>query len=244
MFLVIVVLMAAYFFYGRNTSYEVRVTNVPVGSSVKLNGSPIAVSDDRGAAVLQNIKSGEHTVTIEHPTRSCDTITIRDTVKEVVAQCKEIKAASTDDCGNIKFGEDDKAERCYNSALDALPDPFTPEDLVKALNILIINFASASSEVPQKRLAALKKGAEFIRKLPATVVLEVGGHTDSDGEPDSNKVLSEARSKAVKEVLMKFGVKSDMLQTKGHGSTVAIATNDTEDGKYRNRRIEYSVLRK
>lgn len=244
MFLVIVVLMAAYFLYGRNTSYEVRVTNVPVGSSVKLNGSPIAVSDDRGAAVLQNIKSGEHTVTIEHPTRSCDTITIRDTVKEVVAQCKEIKAASTDDCGNIKFGEDDKAERCYNSALDALPDPFTPEDLVKALNILIINFASGSSEVPQKRLAALKKGAGFIQKLPSTVVLEVGGHTDNVGQAASNQTLSDSRSSSVKDVLIRFGVKSDMLQTRGYGPSKPLTTNDTEDGKYRNRRIEYSVLRK
>ncbi len=244
LFFVIVALMAAYFFYGRNTSYEVRVTNVPVGSTVKLNGSPIAVSDDRGAAVLQNIKSGEHNVTIEHPTRSCDAITIRDTVKEVVAQCKEIKAGSTDDCGNIKFGEDDKAERCYNTALDALSDPFTPEDLVKALNILIINFASGSSDVPQKRLAALKKGAGFIQKLPSTVVLEVGGHTDNVGQAASNQTLSESRSSSVKEVLVRFGVKADMLQTKGYGSTVALTTNDTEDGKYRNRRIEYSVLRK
>lgn len=243
-FFAIIVLGVAYFVILRDTSYEVKVVNVPIGSTVKLDDSPIAVSDESGSAVLTNIKAGKHVVTIDHPTRSCEKQEITDTVKEVMARCKEIAAAPSDDCGNIRFGEDDKAERCYNSALDALPDPFTAEELVKALNILIINFASGKFDVPPTRLAALKKGAGFIQKLPSTIVLEVGGHTDNVGQATSNQTLSESRANAVKDTLVKFGVRSDMLQTRGFGSEKPLTTNDTNDGKYRNRRIEYSILRK
>ena len=163
-----------------------------------------------------------------------------------MAACTDVKAASTDDCVNFKQGDDDKAERCYNSALDALPDPFTAEDLVKALNILIINFDTAKYDVPPVRLAALQKGAGFIKKLPAGVVLEVGGHTDNTGDTDRNQKLSEARATAVKNALVKFGVADATLQTRGYGSKVSRpdADNNTENGRYRNRRIEYSVVKK
>ncbi|MCV4601117.1 hypothetical protein OFC63_34385, partial [Escherichia coli] len=70
-----------------------------------------------------------------------------------IARCKAQTVKPTDDCVNIQLGEEDKAERCYNAALDGLPDPFTAEQLVKALNILIINFESGKFDVPPKRLA-------------------------------------------------------------------------------------------
>jgi OOP family OmpA-OmpF porin len=75
-------------------------------------------------------------------------------------------------------------------------------------------------------------------------VIEVGGHTDSDGSDAANQALSESRAKAVREALIKFNVKPEMLTEKGYGESKPIKTNDTEDGKFQNRRIEYSAVKK
>ncbi len=247
-FFAIVVFAIVYFLIQRDTAFEVTVKGAPLGSTIQVDGSPLAVSDEDGSSRLKNLKAGEREISIVHPTFTCEKRKVsggNGVIPEpIIARCTPIAAKTTDDCGNIHFGEDDKAERCYNSALDALPDPFTAEALVKALNILIINFDSGKSDVPAVRLNALKKGAGFIQKLPSGIVLEVGGHTDNVGQPASNQTLSDARANAVKAQLVKFGVTDTILQTSGYGSTKPITTNDTVDGKYRNRRIEYSIVKK
>ncbi len=247
-FFAIVVFAIVYFLIQRDTAFEVTVKGAPLGSTIQVDGSPLAVSDEDGSFRLKNLKAGERVISIVHPTFTCETRKVTGgngvNPEPIIARCTANAAKSTDDCGNIRFGEDDKAERCYNTALDALPDPFTAEALVKALNILIINFESGKSDIPPVRLAALQKGAGFIKKLPPGTVLEVGGHTDNVGQPASNQSLSEARAIAVKAQLVKFGVADSTLQTRGYGANKPITTNDTVDGKYRNRRIEYSIVGK
>ncbi len=247
-FFAIVVFAIVYFLIQRDTAFEVTVKGAPIGSTIQVDGSPLAVSDEDGSFRLKNLKAGEREISIVHPTFTCEKRKVTGgngvNPEPIIARCTAIAAKATDDCGNIHFGEDDKAERCYNSALDALPDPFTAEALVRALNILIINFESGKSDIPPVRLAALQKGAGFIKKLPQGIVLEVGGHTDNVGQPASNQSLSDARANAVKAQLVKFGVADSTLQTRGYGATRPITTNDTVDGKYRNRRIEYSIVRK
>ena len=77
-------------------------------------------------------------------------------------------------------------------------------------------------------------------------MLEVGGHTDNVGQPGPNLALSEARASAVKDTLVKFGVNGSILQTRGYGSTKPRTDVDgnTELGKFLNRRIEYSIVKK
>ncbi len=249
-FFAIIILAVVYLIIFRNTSFEVTVKGAPPGSTVQVDGSPLGVTDEDGSFRLQNLKAGEREIQVVHPSFTCESrrVTSNNGVnpEPIIARCTAVAAKATDDCVNFKQGDDDKAERCYNSALDALPDPFTVEDLVKALNILIINFDSGKSDVPPVRLAALQKGAGFIKKLPAGVVLEVGGHTDNVGQPASNQTLSDARAAAVKNALVKFGVSDATLQTRGYGPTKPRpdADNSTDNGRYRNRRIEYSVVKK
>jgi outer membrane protein OmpA-like peptidoglycan-associated protein len=111
---------------------------------------------------------------------------------------------------------------------------------------LIINFESGSFEIPNVRLAALKKGADFIKMLPPEVVLEVGGHTDNQGQPAANQILSENRAKAVQAKLIAFGVRPEVLQTRGYGANNPRpgADNNTEQGRFFNRRIQYSIVKK
>jgi outer membrane protein OmpA-like peptidoglycan-associated protein len=148
------------------------------------------------------------------------------------------------ECAVIKRGEFDKAERCANLALDQLPQNYSAEELTKALNIYIINFASGKFNIPPRNMTFLKRAASYIVKLPATTMLEVGGHTDNRGDKNRNQTLSENRAKAVKDALVVLGVKSEMLQTKGYGDTKPAVPNDSEDNRFLNRRIEYTVLSK
>jgi outer membrane protein OmpA-like peptidoglycan-associated protein len=252
-FFAVIVLAVVYFLIVRDTGFQATVKGAPPGSTVRVNGSQWGVTDADGSIKLPILKEGEtKKVEILHPSYTCQPTDVKSengvvSPNPIIAHCQQITVQPGEDCSNIHLGEFDKAERCYNLALDSLPDPFTADDLVKALNILIINFESGKSDVPPVRLAALQKGAGFIVKLEKMVpgvVLEVGGHTDSDGNDASNQTLSESRANAVKTVLTKFGVKPETLQTKGYGSTRPKSDNNTDQGKFFNRRIEYSVVKK
>ncbi|MBL8124086.1 MAG: OmpA family protein [Pyrinomonadaceae bacterium] len=249
-FFAVAVLGIVYFFIIRDSSFKVTVKGAPPGSDILVDDKLLAVSNENGDSEIPNLAPGKRTITISHPSFTCQPIQVEGgrgvNPEPVIARCQAQAVKTTDDCANIQIGEEDKAERCYNAALDALPTPFTPEQLVKALNILIINFNTGSSEISPRRIVALKKGADFIKRLPADVVLEVGGHTDNVGQPGPNLALSEARASAVKDTLVKFGVNGSILQTRGYGSTKPRTDVDgnTELGKFLNRRIEYSIVKK
>ena len=70
-----------------------------------------------------------------------------------------------------------------------------------------------------------------------------GGHTDNQGGAAGNQKLSQSRAEAVRAFLIKQGVKAAMLTSKGYGETKAVASNDTEEGRFKNRRIEFSVVK-
>jgi outer membrane protein OmpA-like peptidoglycan-associated protein len=248
-FFAVAVLGVVYFFILRDSSFEVTVKGAPPGSDVKIDEKLLAVSDENGDSKIQNLAPGKKNITITHPSFTCDPISVeggRGTNPDpVIARCKASQAVqNTGDCTNFEPGEDDRAEACYNAALAALPDPYTAEQLLKALNILIINFETAKFDVPARRYAALQKAASYIKKLPADVIIEIGGHTDNAGVPANNQRLSENRANAVKDFLVKNGVNGSILQTRGYGADRPKRDNSTDNGKYMNRRIEYSIVAK
>jgi outer membrane protein OmpA-like peptidoglycan-associated protein len=67
----------------------------------------------------------------------------------------------------------------------------------------------------------------------------VEGHTDATGNAASNQTLSEARSKAVVEKLVSMGISADRLSSAGKGQTTPIADNSTDEGRAKNRRVEF-----
>ena len=74
-----------------------------------------------------------------------------------------------------------------------------------------------------------------------TILVEVAGHTDSTASDEYNQKLSEKRAKVVYSYLVDHGVSADRMTWKGYGESQPIATNDTEEGKARNRRTELIV---
>jgi OmpA-OmpF porin, OOP family len=71
--------------------------------------------------------------------------------------------------------------------------------------------------------------------------IEVAGHTDADGDDVANQTLSEKRAQAVVNYLVKAGLPADRFTATGYGSTQPVASNDTDEGKAQNRRIEFLV---
>ncbi len=73
---------------------------------------------------------------------------------------------------------------------------------------------------------------------------EVRGHTDSTGKPSYNKKLSERRADAVVEYMIKNGISPERLVAKGFGETKPIASNKSREGRKKNRRTEFFILKK
>ena len=72
----------------------------------------------------------------------------------------------------------------------------------------------------------------------ATLKIKIEGHTDNTGTQADNKILSEARAKAVVDVLLKKGITKDRLSSAGWGQEKPVADNRTEEGRTKNRRVE------
>ncbi len=127
--------------------------------------------------------------------------------------------------------------------LTSLQSGFAPKDLIAALNKSIVNFPSDSAEVPASMDAFLRSAATDLKQLRAGHVIEIAGYTDNTGDPALNVALSQKRAEAVRDALIKDGADPAMLIAKGYGSADPIASNDTPEGRLRNRRIEYRVVK-
>lgn len=102
----------------------------------------------------------------------------------------------------------------------------------------IVEFESGSANLTSLGLGILDDMAGVIQSLgdkPVTIT----GHTDNVGNPTANLALSNERAEAVKQYLIGRNIDATRLSTTGKGDADPIASNDTEDGRTRNRRIEF-----
>ena len=105
-----------------------------------------------------------------------------------------------------------------------------------------IFFDLDKDEMKIESLSELKELAEFLETNP-DLRIEISGHTDNQGTADYNEDLSLRRANAVTNYLVeREGIATDRLETKGYGASQPIASNDTEEGRAKNRRTEFKVL--
>lgn len=129
------------------------------------------------------------------------------------------------------------------NAIYGLNETSTAEDFVKALNLQIINFATASNNIPDDNKEILDLAAEKLTQF-SDIKLKIIGHTDVAGNYEANKVLSQKRAQAVYDYLTSKGVAGERLEVLGVSSDHPIATNATEQGRFQNRRIEFAIADK
>ncbi len=122
---------------------------------------------------------------------------------------------------------------------DDLPKPVEEPMKVGAVIILEgINFASGSYQIDAGSDEILEKAYVTMRDNPE-IFVEISGHTDSQGGYERNITLSQNRAGAVKEWLVAKGIDGSRIEVVGYGPDKPIASNDTPDGRYQNRRIEF-----
>ncbi len=103
-----------------------------------------------------------------------------------------------------------------------------------------INFDFAKSEIKPSSYGYLDRLAETLIRTNAHIVVK--GHTDNIGPEEVNLKLSKERALNVTQYLRDKGVPSSRLSTEYYGMSRPIATNDTEEGRARNRRVEFEIL--
>ena len=106
-----------------------------------------------------------------------------------------------------------------------------------------INFVFNSDQLTTPAQETLNDVAAALIGQP-TLNVQIVGHTDSVGSPNYNRKLSQKRAAAVSQYLVSKGVSAGNLQATGMGPSKPIASNDTEEGRAQNRRVEFVVLNK
>ncbi|CAN7601167.1 OmpA family protein [Phenylobacterium sp. LjRoot225] len=103
-----------------------------------------------------------------------------------------------------------------------------------------VTFGVDKADIQSRFYPAMDAVADTLRQYPQTTI-DIVGHADSTGADDYNRALSERRAASVASRLVSNGVLRDRLFVAGRGEAQPIASNDTEDGRARNRRVEVVV---
>jgi len=104
-----------------------------------------------------------------------------------------------------------------------------------------IGFLPDSTDFKAEEGERLERIAEVLRQVPDAKLL-IEGHAASTGRPEGEKKLSAERAQRIADELAKRGIKRENCITKGHGSERPIASNETEEGRMQNRRVEITIL--
>ena len=103
-----------------------------------------------------------------------------------------------------------------------------------------LHFATGKTYILPESEGALGDLATFMREHQGVSIF-ITGHTDNVGSDEANMRLSEGRANAVRDELIKRGVDAGRIEAAGKGETEPIATNDTDEGRAKNRRVEFTI---
>jgi OOP family OmpA-OmpF porin len=115
-----------------------------------------------------------------------------------------------------------------------------PPPVQKKIVLRGVNFDFNKANIRADAVGILREAATILKDNP-NVQVAVEGHTDSIGSDQYNLKLSLQRATSVKQFLVKEGVPDARLSVRGLGKTQPVASNDTDDGRAQNRRVELKV---
>lgn len=114
---------------------------------------------------------------------------------------------------------------------------------IAELNMSNIHFATDRADLSPESCRALDRIGRLLTEWP-DLRIELAGHCDSRGSVQYNEALSIRRAKAARNYLLKYfsTIAPSAVTTVGRGKTQPVASNDSDDGRARNRRVEFKVL--
>jgi outer membrane protein OmpA-like peptidoglycan-associated protein len=116
--------------------------------------------------------------------------------------------------------------------------PLKTNEVIR-LNNLFFDFGKA--ELRPESFPELDRLAAFLIQR-SSIVIELTGHTDNVGSDENNLQLSKERVQAVKTYLVSQGVQEQRMKTIGYGETKPLASNASEEGRQKNRRVEFRIV--
>jgi outer membrane protein OmpA-like peptidoglycan-associated protein len=147
----------------------------------------------------------------------------------------------------------DTEDHCENSLPEATVDAYGCSSQpqvqfgfttikVGEVNIEYVTFEYDTAVLTPESRARLDEIIAAIRRLPESAIT-VSAHTDERGSAEYNQELSERRALAVRQILVERGISAGRILAVGYGESQPIADNGTEEGRRRNRRVEFLVER-
>jgi outer membrane protein OmpA-like peptidoglycan-associated protein len=106
-----------------------------------------------------------------------------------------------------------------------------------------LNFQTGTTQLTPQSVATINDLSQIMKAYP-NARFELSGYTDNTGAAEANQQLSLDRANAVKQALVNGGVEANRVNTAGYGQEKPIASNDTEEGRAKNRRLELTVTAK
>jgi OmpA-OmpF porin, OOP family len=142
-------------------------------------------------------------------------------------------------CGTVLSVE----EGSFNYNLANFMLKGSDSELPKRIVFDHLNFDSATTRLTPESNSTVTNLTAILKCYPAMQV-QLEGHTDSTGDADLNKKLSLDRANAIRDLLVQSGVDTARISTDGWGQERPIASNDTDDGRAKNRRTELIVVKR
>ncbi len=137
-------------------------------------------------------------------------------------------------------GVPNSRDKCPDTRAGAVVD-LDGCEIEAVIDLRNVNFEFDSATLKSSATAKLDSASELLA-THGSVIVEVAGHTDSVGSESYNQNLSERRANSVRDYLLAKGIDSSRMTARGYGEARPIASNDNEEGRADNRRVELIVL--
>lgn len=152
--------------------------------------------------------------------------------------CLQTPAGTTvDETGCIADSDHDGVLNTNDTCPNTLKGVEVDETGCAKSFVITINFAHDSNKIPDEKKEAVKKLSDFLKENPSYSIAIIG-HTDSDGSNVYNLKLSKKRAEALKSALYDLGIDESRMRASGEGESSPIASNETQEGRDKNRRLE------
>ena len=230
-----------------------KCPGTPSGAVVDKNGCP---DDTDGDGVVDGIDRCPDTpARVKVDAKGCPIDSDNDGVYDGIDRCPNTPAGAKVDSQGCPSDADndgvsDGIDRCPNTPAGAKVDETgCPAEVKKFLDTGLISstdimFDFNKATLKPESKAALDKIGNILIQAP-DLKIEIGGHTDAKGSDKYNLKLSDERAKAVHDYLKKnfSQINPDNLVSKGYGESKPVASNDTDEGRTQNRRVEFKILK-
>jgi outer membrane protein OmpA-like peptidoglycan-associated protein len=225
----------------------------PAGVKVDTRGCPMDSDRDGVADDVDQCPNTPMGAKVD--AKGCPMDSDNDGVFDGIDQCPNTPARLKVDASGCPMDSDndgvsDGIDKCPNTPAGTKVDEMgCPVEVKKFIDTGLISTTEILFDLNKATLkpeskTELDKIGGILVQVPDLMV-EIGGHTDATGSDKTNMRLSGERAGAVRDYLLKnfSALKADNLTAKGYGKTMPVASNDTKEGRAKNRRVEFKIVK-